>query len=73
MCLAIAGKVVEIAGDMAIIDYDGLRKKAAWLLFPNLKVDDFVLVHAGFIIQVLDQDYGKELQQLNREAGMYGQ
>ena len=72
MCLAIPGKIVEIDIDKqnAVIDYDGLLKTASTMLSPQAKVDDYVLVHAGFIIQILDTDYAAGLHQLTEDLGL---
>ena len=66
MCLAIPGKVIEIDADSqtAVIDYGGLTRKAATALMPQVAIDDYVLVHAGFIIQILDDQYVNELNTL---------
>lgn len=50
MCLAIPGKVVDINGDTAIVDYGGIRKSASTLVMPDVKIGEIVMVHAGFII-----------------------
>lgn len=71
MCLAIAGQVVEICGEEAVIDYDGLRKRASTRLFPALVAGDYVLVHAGFVIQKLARQEAEELIALDREVGLY--
>ena len=72
MCLAIPGKIVEIDIDKqnAVIDYNGLLKTASIMLSPQAKVDDYVLVHAGFIIQILDPDYAAGLHQLTEDLGL---
>ncbi|MBS1348290.1 MAG: HypC/HybG/HupF family hydrogenase formation chaperone [Firmicutes bacterium] len=72
MCLAIPGKIVEIDIDKqnAVIDYNGLLKTASIMLSPQAKVDDYVLVHAGFIIQILDPDYAADLHQLTEDLGL---
>lgn len=71
MCLAIAGKVMEIKNDEAAIDFGGLTKHASTRLFPALAAGDYVLVHAGFVIQKLDAAYAEELIALDREVGLY--
>ena len=71
MCLAIAGRIIKIEQDTAAIDFGGLTKHASTLLFPSLIVDDYVLVHAGFVIQKLDPDYALELIELDKEVGLY--
>ena len=55
MCLAIPGKIVEIKGTDAIIDYGGIRKKASILVMPDAAVGDMVIVHAGFVISKIDE------------------
>ncbi len=74
MCLAIPGRVAEIDREQqkAVIDYDGLTKSASIRLLPQVEVGQLVLVHAGFIIQILAEKDGEELLQLVREAGLYG-
>ncbi|MBR5429189.1 MAG: HypC/HybG/HupF family hydrogenase formation chaperone [Firmicutes bacterium] len=74
MCLAIPGRVVSIdrEEEKAVIDYDGLTKKASVRLLPQVDVGQLVLVHAGFIIQILPEEDGSELLRLVREAGLYG-
>jgi hydrogenase expression/formation protein HypC len=68
MCLAVPGRVKKIQDGYADIDYGGLFKRASIRLFPEVKVDDYILVHAGFIIQVLDQNAGEELERLVSET-----
>ena len=69
MCLAVPGKVTDIDAteQRAAVDYSGLKKSASTLLCPHVQAGDYVLVHAGFIIQVLEQDYGEELSKLTEE------
>ena len=69
MCLAVPGIVQELNEEeqWARVDYAGLRKKASTMLCPQTQVGDYVLVHAGFIIQILDPEYGKELDELTEE------
>ncbi|MCL2817548.1 MAG: HypC/HybG/HupF family hydrogenase formation chaperone [Clostridiales bacterium] len=67
MCLAVTGKITEIKDGAALINFDGVLKEAALMLCPQAKPGDYVLVHAGFIIQLLQEDEGLELARLNRE------
>ncbi len=60
MCLAIPGKIVEINGDKAVVDYGGVRKKASLMVMPNAKIGDIILVHAGFAIANVKLDEAKE-------------
>ena len=59
MCLAIPGKVVEIKGRKAIIDYGGVIREAD-ISLVDAKKGDYVIVHAGFAIQVIDEKEAKE-------------
>lgn len=68
MCLAIPGTIIEINDEYAQVDYGGVSKQASVRLFRDAKVGDRVLVHAGFIIQILDRDYGDELEKLIEET-----
>ena len=69
MCLAIPGKIVAIdkKKEYATIDYgDGTKRKANVSLI-NVKTGDYVLVHAGFAIQILDEKEANETLELFRE------
>lgn len=68
MCLAIPGRIVSIEDGYAAIDYGGVSKRASLRLMKTAKVGDYALVHAGFVIQILDQDSGEELEKLIGET-----
>jgi len=70
MCLAIPVKVVKIAGDTATIDAGGVLKDISILLSPEVKVGDYVLLHAGFAIQKIDEEEAKETLKIIREAAL---
>ncbi|MBW6462507.1 MAG: HypC/HybG/HupF family hydrogenase formation chaperone [DPANN group archaeon] len=55
MCLAIPGKIIEIDKDNATIDYNGIKKQAKIILISP-KIGDYVLVHAGFAIEILKKN-----------------
>ncbi|MFH1470804.1 MAG: HypC/HybG/HupF family hydrogenase formation chaperone [Candidatus Micrarchaeota archaeon] len=54
MCYAIPAKVLETTGDVATVDYGGVKKKANISLVEKLNVGDYILIHAGFAIEKLD-------------------
>lgn len=56
MCLAIPAKITAINGDMAIIDMGGVSREASLMLLPEAGLGDYVLVHAGFAIQAIDEE-----------------
>lgn len=60
MCLAVPVKIVEIEGMEAVVEFQGVRTRARLDLMQDCKVGDYVLVHAGFVIQKLDEKAAKE-------------
>lgn len=67
MCLAIPGQVTEVSGNMGWVDYgDGTRREID-LSLVEARVGDYVLVHAGFAIEKLDQRDAQETLKLFRE------
>ena len=55
MCLAIPCKIIEIDNSMAVIDVAGVKGEASLLLIEDPKVGEYVIVHAGFAIQRIDE------------------
>jgi hydrogenase expression/formation protein HypC len=70
MCLAIPSKVTKIENSMATIDVDGVQREASLMLLEDVVVGDYVIVHAGFAIQKLDEAAASESLNLLREAAM---
>jgi hydrogenase expression/formation protein HypC len=65
MCLAVPGKIINITGDeplsrMGNIDFSGIKKQISLAYLPEAKIDDYVIVHAGFAISIIDQEEAKE-------------
>jgi hydrogenase expression/formation protein HypC len=71
MCLAIPSKVISIENGMATIDVDGVQRSASMMLLEDAAVGDYVIVHAGFAIQKLDEAAAAESLKLMREAAAY--
>jgi len=82
VCLAVPGRVVEIADDCDIafrrgkVDFGGIRKEINLAYTPGVEVGDYVLVHVGFAISVIDEteaqrvfQYLEELDAVNEELG----
>ena len=67
MCLAVPGKILEIDGDTARVDFGWITREANITLVPEAAVDSFVLIHAGFAIQVLNEAEAEETLGLFRE------
>ncbi|MFH1102195.1 MAG: HypC/HybG/HupF family hydrogenase formation chaperone [Pseudomonadota bacterium] len=68
MCLAIPSKIVNIQNNMATLDVDGVKREASLLLLEDVKVGDYVIVHAGFAIHKIDEAAAKETIELLRES-----
>ena len=63
LCLAIPGKIVNIDGDEAYVDYGGSMKTAN-ISMVDAKVGQYVVVHAGFAIEVMDEEEANETLKL---------
>lgn len=68
MCLAIPSKIIEIKDNMGVIDVAGVRREASLLLLEDPQVGDWVIVHAGFAIQKIDEAAAQESLRYLREA-----
>ncbi len=68
MCLAIPSKILSIKGHTAEIDVGGNIKEVNITLTPEAKVGDYVLLHAGFAIQVIDEEAAEEIFDAWEEA-----
>lgn len=72
MCLAIPMKVLELKDDsMARVSAMGAEREVALDLTPQATVGDFVLVHAGFAIEVVDEEYAQDTLQLIQEMAEF--
>ena len=69
MCLAIPGKVIEIDDkkEHATVDYGDGTKRKANITLVSVKIGDYILVHAGFAIEVLNEKEANETLNLFRE------
>lgn len=74
MCLAVPGKVIEIQGDdpllrIARVSFAGVVKKVSLTCTPEAKLGDFVLVHVGVAISIVDQQEAEETYAYLKEMG----
>jgi len=72
MCLAVPMKVVEIRGDMAIVESAGLRRDVGIMLLDKVKLGDWVLIHAGFAISKLTKKQARETLAIFAEGQFFG-
>lgn len=67
MCLAVPAKVVEIKDAIGRVELSGVTRDVSLMLLPEAKVGDFVLVHAGFAMQIVDEKSAEETNALLSE------
>jgi hydrogenase expression/formation protein HypC len=66
MCLAVPAEVKSIEGHNATVDYGG-SSRTANISLVDAKVGDFVIVHAGYAIQVMDRAEAEKTLELFRQ------
>lgn len=60
MCLGLPLKIISINGNDAMGEIDGIERKVRIDLVKDVKIGDFVMVHAGFAIDIVDESTAKE-------------
>ncbi len=60
MCLAIPVRIKSINGTEAEVEIGGITRKTSLMLTPEARVGDYVLLHAGYAINILDQAEAEE-------------
>lgn len=68
MCLGIPGRIEEVKGVEATVSFSGTRRSVRLDLLDNVSVGDYVIVHAGFAIEVLDQETALQMLNTLREV-----
>jgi len=66
MCLAVPGKVIEIEGEQATVDFGGVRRRVN-ISLVEVEPGSWVIVHAGFAIQTMDEEEAQETLRLWEE------
>jgi len=66
MCLAVPGKIVSVSGEDPLgragkIDFGGVLKEASLAYVPEVKIGDYVIVHAGFALSKVDEDEARKI------------
>lgn len=67
MCLAVPTRILEVEGLQADAEIGGVRRRISVALTPEVRPGDYVLVHAGFAISILDEDEARESLALFKE------
>jgi hydrogenase expression/formation protein HypC len=75
MCLSIPGKLIEITSQLdetfrlGKVSFDGVVKEVSLALVPEAKVDDYVMVHVGAAISMVDEEEAKKTMDILRQLG----
>ena len=64
MCLAIPMTIIKIEGDYAVAESKGVETSVNISLVPDIKLNDRVIIHAGFVIEKLDPEEAEERDKL---------
>lgn len=67
MCLAVPAKIIDKKDQLAVVELSGVRRDVSLLLLPEAEVGDFVLIHAGFAMQIIDQEEAEKTNDLLKE------
>jgi len=68
MCLAVPMRVISIDGNDIVAEIDGVRREASLMIIDDeIRLGDFVVVHAGFVISKLDENEAQITLRLMRE------
>jgi hydrogenase expression/formation protein HypC len=74
MCLAIPARIVELLeGEAARVDLGGVRKEISLALVEGAQVGDYVIVHVGYALSLLNVEEAERTLALFAEAGMVAQ
>ena len=64
MCLAVPMKLVERDGEHGVGDTDGVRTRVMLTLTPEAEVGDYLIVHAGYALSIMDESDARETERL---------
>jgi hydrogenase expression/formation protein HypC len=77
MCLAVPGKVLDIAGSGVVrsgtVSFGGINKQVSLAYVPEAKVGDYVIVHVGFAISVVDETEALQTFEYLKQMGELGE
>jgi len=74
MCLAVPGRLLSVAGEDPLarvgrVDFGGIVKEISLAFVPEARVDDYVLVHVGFALTVIDESEAAQVAGNAKSAG----
>ena len=68
MCLAVPAKIVKRKDMMAAVEVEGVQRDISLMLLPEAKEGDYILMHAGFAIQVIDEEEARITTKMLKEV-----
>jgi hydrogenase expression/formation protein HypC len=68
MCLAVPALIKSINGQQAIADIEGITREISLQLTPEAKVGDYVLLHTGYAISIIDAEEAEETLKLLKKV-----
>lgn len=71
MCLGVVGRIDEINGETAVAEILGVRREISIVLVPEAKIGDYVMIHAGFAINLMDENDARETEEMIIEVLKY--
>ncbi len=69
MCLAIPAKITAMDGLEGDVDLSGITRRVSLQMVPEAKIGDYVLLHTGYAISLIDEEEAQETLKLFREIG----
>lgn len=72
MCLAVPMKLVERHETLGVAELDGVRREVSLLLQPEARLGEYLLVHAGYAIGVIDEAEAQATLELLRQVAAAG-
>lgn len=75
MCLSIPGKLIEITAELDAtfrigkVDFEGIHKEVNLAMVPEAKIGDYVLVHVGAAISIVDEEEASKTFELIKQMG----
>ena len=72
MCLAIPARVIQIEEGLGLVELGGVVREASFMLLPDAQVGNYVLLHAGYALQKVDEAEAEETIRLLAELAEAG-
>jgi len=69
MCLAIPMKLIKIEGDKGEVELSGVKKEVSLTLLKKVEIGDYLIIHAGFAIEKLNEEEAKKTLAIWEEIG----